>query len=159
MNAWKCWRNREHPVAPHPHLGWPQCTVCGAAPQYHERGDYLPADLELTIYVPVDDARMVGNGIAPGSGIVGIPVGDDLVMICYEGWVHGAMQYADRDVNGRWEAGVQHAADRLVTAYPTVARAYVPPDRLRPIGTYNPTTNNIAVTDDAALGAWLGEDR
>ncbi len=160
MNDWKCWRNREHPVAPHPQLGWPQCTVCGAAPQYHERAQYLPAGMELTLYAPAfPEANL---GIAPGSAIVGVPLLDDgpqAVLVCYEGWVHGAMQYADRDAHGRWEAGVEHAADRLITAYPSVARKVLPIHALRPIGTYSPTTNSIAVTDDAALVAWLGEDR
>lgn len=154
---WTCWRNPRHPVKPHPVFGWPQCQHCQAAPQYHERSQWLPADLQLAIYVPSPFARF---GVAPGAGIVGVnpPLGNDIVFVHYEGWVHGAMQYADRDARGRWEAGVYHAASRLVTAYPTIAQANVPRQQLRRIGTYNPTTDVVTVTDEAALSVWLGRD-
>ena len=148
---WTCWRNPNHPVVRHPIYGWPQCQHCHAAPQYYERGEWLPADLTLRLYVP----RLTALGIAPGSGVVGLPVMSDLVNIYYEGWIHGQHRSDKWTRRGRWESGVFHAADRMVTAYPTVAHKMVRHVDVHQIGTYNPSTGAITITDETALTDWL----
>lgn len=50
---------------------------------------------------------------------------------------------------------VLHAADRLVTRYPTVARAWVSPSDVVPVGTVDRDTRTIvSITDEPALQAW-----
>ena len=154
--TWTCWRDPAHTsILTHP-LGWPQCAECGAAPAYHERGQYLPERFTLTVYVPVDENTY---GIKERSGIVGVSTlpesGLDNVLAYYEGWANGAMQYADRDTRGQWEAGLLHAADRMVTAYPTISRIVLSSNCLKAIGTYNPWTREVLVEDEAALAEWL----
>lgn len=156
MNDWKCWRDPSHPVEPHPIFGWPQCQIDSAAPQYYERGEYLPTGFELTLFVP--DGLLMD--VAPRSAIVGLTGAADghdegVSVIYYEGWVSGGAQYAERGPHGLWEAGVYHAADRMVTAYPTRATSVVPTRRLWPVGTYDPRAHTITITDPAALNAWL----
>lgn len=154
---WTCWRDPTHATAA-TIFGWPQCLTCRAAPPYHERPSYLPEDLKLVIYVPTEDPRMRAV-IAPRSAIVGLPVGGsgERTSIYYEGWVNGPMQYADRDARGLWEAGVEHAAGRMVTDYPTVAQANVLSRRLKRVGMYHPRTHQIDVADEGALDAWLNQ--
>lgn len=155
-----CWRNPSHAIGVHPVLGWPECSVCRAAPPYWERGQYLPETFELGIYVPD------GTGyIAGGSAVVGYPIERPMdettppyyeVLVYYEGWIHGACQYEGLDARGRWEAGLLHAADRLVTAYPTAAMATLPAPRLKRVGSYDPKHKRIIeITDNEALEAWL----
>lgn len=148
---WVCWRDASHPVAASV-FGWPQCTICLARPPYYERAEGLRDDLVLEVYVPVGDAPA---RIAPGSAIVGQAPQDERITVHYEGWVHGAAQYAHLDARGQWQAGVEHAAGRLVCAYPTAATAHLPRQTLKPIGTYHPTTRALIVNDEEALDAWL----
>lgn len=150
--TWACWREATHPVT-NTLWGWPQCARCGAAPQYHERGRYLYEDLTLTIFVPNGETPAV-LGLEPRTALVGI-VDETHVDVYYEGWKHGAAQYEGRDARGKWEAGVQHAADRMVTAYPTSARAFMGTTHLTPVGTYRPSTDTIEVFDEEALESWL----
>lgn len=153
--TWTCWRDPSHETKPHPWYRWPRCTVCGAAPAYHERPGYLPAEFWLPVYVlaPAARARVI---VAPGSGIVGGPVDTgERTTVHYEGWVHGAAQYASRDAPGRWEAGVEHAAGRMITEYPTSAAASIPTEDLLMVANYNPTTRAFGVFDDESLAAWL----
>lgn len=71
--------------------------------------------------------------IAQGSGIVGLPM-DDSVLIYFEGNLYNAsniVTYADRCF---------HAADRLTwkgRGYPTIAQAVVLPEHLDYIGIFN----------------------
>lgn len=149
-SVWTCWRDATH-TTHNTQWGWPQCVECQAAPQYHERGRYVYNDVSLVIYVPIDAGRL---GIDPGSALVGLPV-ETSVDVHYEGWKYGAAQYANRDARGRWEAGIQHAAGRMVTAYPTSARVFVGSTLVRAIGTYHPSTDTITVFDEEALESWL----
>jgi hypothetical protein len=139
-----------------PDFGWPRCRDCGAAPDYHERPSYLDERLELTLYVP-RRRKSFAVMVAPRSAIVGLAMGEDRLLVYLEGWINGPMQYADRDARGLWEAGVEHAASRMVCQYPTSSMLSPKADELDTIGTYNPTTRTITVTDEEALNAWLLE--
>lgn len=156
MTTWTCWRDPSHTTKAHPRWGWPQCQDCGAAPPYHERAEYLPSEnADLVIFVPVDDHW----GIAAGSALVGYIHDDEdaterRATISYEGWVHGS-QYESRDARGRWEAGLLHAASRLVTGYPTSAMYSPSMSRVKAIGLYNAKTHTIILNDEEALDAWL----
>ena len=119
--TWTCWRDPAHDqIAFHDTFGWPQCMVCRAAPPYHERTEYLDERLNLTLYVPVHGG-FIERIAAPRSAVEGLPAGDERAVVYIEGWINGPMQYADSDVRGLWEAGVEHAASRMDTAYPTAS--------------------------------------
>lgn len=153
--TWECWRDPSHHDVVTTPFGWPQCGVCRAAPPYHERPAYLPAGFTVNLYTPVPGSRPFL--FAPRSGIVGVPLGSR-VNVYYEGWVHGPAQYADRDSRGLWEAGIEHAASRMITGYPTVAQACLPTDALAQVGTYDPRTKQVTVDDEPALNAWLNQE-
>lgn len=156
ISTWTCWRDAAHEVTTSK-FGWPQCTVCRAAPPYHERPDWLPNDFELGIYVP-NTASWKGTAIiAPRSGVVGLPAGGDWIDISYEGWINGPMQYGDRDARGLWEAGIEHAAGRMITDYPTIARAHLPSNSLVRIGLYYPKTRLVGLFSEGEdrLSEWL----
>lgn len=152
--TWTCWRDPSHQgIDPHPQFGWPRCTECGAAPAYHERPDHLPAGLTVNVYVPTPGPRASDN-LAPRSAVVGLPT-EGGVDVYFEGWTNGPAQYGGRDARGLWEAGVEHAASRMVTAYPTTARRFVPPGDVLQVGTYEVATRVVTVTDEVALDDWL----
>lgn len=117
--------------------------------------------LQLTVYVLLGDQEKMdadNRWLAPQSGIVGETVAflsPDLVWCHYEGWVNGAMQYADLDDRGRWEAAVYHAAGRAFVEYPTVARRAIPRMFLRPVGFIRAGDRTPTVTDEAAVERWL----
>lgn len=150
--TWKCWRVAEHPVGTS-RFGWPQCTVCRAAPAYHERPRYLSEDLELPLFVT--KSPLLLGFIAPRSAIVGDTACGNRLTVYYEGWVNGPMQYADRDARGLWEAGIEHAAGRMVTDYPTSALATPRLEDLTQVGTYHVRSKTVTVTDEDALAKWL----
>ena len=54
--------------------------------------------------------------ITKGSGIVGQPYNDNEILAYYEGNLYGASNIVT------WADRVHHAADRMATAYPTVAK-------------------------------------
>jgi hypothetical protein len=101
----------------------------------------------LTVYVPAGP----GLPIRDGSGIVGSPVAEGArLRIDNEGNVYASpalRTYATR---------VFHAAGRHLTRYPTVARAWVAPEALRAVGTWNHHTRHLSLSDEAAVAAWLG---
>lgn len=156
-NPWQCWRDASHDQIITTEFGWPQCSTCWAAPAYHERPDYVPAHFVLGIYVPDPTNWRAAATVEPRSGIVGLPtgVGGEYISVYYEGWVNGPMQYAERDARGLWEAGIQHAAGRMVVDYPTIARAHLPSNSLTRIGIYRPKSGEIELTDEARLNEWL----
>lgn len=106
----------------------------------------------LIVFVPKPEAN---TGIAPHSGIVGAPLVDGTVLVHFEGWVHGAMQYAHLDARGKWEAGVKHAAGRALTHYPTVARRVLRLEDLNAVGTYIAAEDRIDLTDEPEVERWL----
>jgi len=152
-----CWRDPAHQAVNQTIYGWPQCGICRAAPPYHERPSYLHEDFVLGLYVPADGRATAI--IAERSAVVGLPDGgegdDAWTQIYYEGWINGPMQYGDRDARGLWEAGVEHAASRMVTAYPTVAQANLPAGTLQYVGLYWPVDKRIVVDNEGALERWL----
>lgn len=152
--TWTCWRDAAHEVRPHQYYGWPQCTRCSAAPPYHERADYLPPGFSLGIYVPAKR----GGTVADGSAIVGHVTEDGQFHVAYEGWVYGAAQYEGLGVRGRWEAGLHHAANRLVTRYPSRATQVVDARWVHEVGRYEVATSVVTITDEPALSRWLEED-
>jgi hypothetical protein len=68
--------------------------------------------------------------IAKGSGIVGV-VNGEYVHVSYEGNLYRCENLE------KWEQRVMHAADRLATGYPTVARGIMPFDEFEPAGYIN----------------------
>ena len=60
-------------------------------------------------------------------GIVGAEYDKDTYVVSYEGNLYGGLP--------NWEERVMHAADRLATGYPTVARAVTDKDQFEVIGT------------------------
>jgi hypothetical protein len=81
----------------------------------------------LNVYVPAPGSDL---GIVPGSGIVGTPQDDGLVLIDYEGNLYGASNI------GTFEDRIHHAAGRHIMRYPTVARLLVSASKLILIVTF-----------------------
>lgn len=148
--TWTCWRDPHHTTET-TKFGWPQCSQCGAAPAYHERFNAIPDTFTLNVYVPTDPRSLAM--IARHSGVVGMPGEGDWIDTYYEGWTLG--QYTDLEPRARWEHGILHATDRMVTNYPTIARAHLPHDTLTQVGTYAPKTKTLDITDPKALNTWL----
>lgn len=156
---WTCWKNPEHATGLNDTFGWPTCRVCGAGPTYPERFEMLDPQRELGVYVPANEPNIPGGPIAARSAIVGLHIeGTDRVLIYFEGWVNGTAQYGDLDPRGLWQAGVKHAAGRMVVDYPTTAKGMSRLEALTRVGTYWAKTDRIEVTDDAAINAWLETD-
>jgi hypothetical protein len=113
----------------------------------------------LTLYVPAPSSHL-NQTIDAGAAIVGEPLisddsnranrqaaDEDWIVIYYEGNRYGSMRDFDEMV--------LHAADRLVTGYPTIARSWVLPDDLVAVGTVDRNTRTIvSITDEPALLAW-----
>lgn len=101
---------------------------------------------DLTLYVPAP-ASHLNHVIDRGSAIVGEPADPAVIVICYEGNRYGAMRdFAEM---------ILHAADRLVTGYPTAARAWVAPSALVPVGTVDRSTRTVVeITNEPALRTW-----
>ncbi len=119
---------------------------------YPERHQLLAREgATLVVYVPSENPF----GIAPRSGIVGDQVDEGMVVVDYEGWVHGAYQYEHLDVRGKWEAAVKHAAGRAFVRYPTVARMSLPVAGLQPVGLIAAAGDTLTITDEAAVQRWL----
>jgi hypothetical protein len=121
------------------------------------------ADQPLTVFVPAAGCLVY---VRPSSAIVGrlhetpsgwladaSPVDNGpLVEVCYEGNLYHAECLA------RFSERVRQAADRLITEYPTIARAWVPAEALVPVGTYVPRTHALAFTNLEALACWLDDE-
>jgi hypothetical protein len=106
--------------------------------------------MSIAVYVPKGAARWL---IARGSGVVGSRRGPtERVTIDYEGNLYGAVNlacYANR---------VARAYYRHATDYPTVARAYVPPEELLQVGWYEPGLGQVTLFTGGAvadLAEWL----
>ena len=152
---WKCWRDPSHRTDRDLLFGWPRCMECPAAPQYWERKPN--PNLVLLIFVPADDEGAIygQRHIAKGSAIVGIRLGDNLYKISYEGFIHTPQASLESNPKMRFEAALLHAADRLVTEYPSISVTSVHGDELFPVGLYNPTTKHIEILDEEHLNEWL----
>lgn len=71
----------------------------------------------------------------------------DRVLIYYEGNHYGFMS--------GWDEMVLHAADRLITRYPTIACASVLAEELVPVGQVDEASRTVVdITDADALQAW-----
>ncbi len=104
--------------------------------------------LVFRVYVPMAERQ---QGIAKGSGIVGVEDdghGGHRLLVYYEGDLYRADKRPYPDL-------VYHAADRMATAYPTVARALVRADSLLQVGTFDYAHGRLVITDQVALDAWL----
>jgi hypothetical protein len=111
---------------------------------------------EVVVYVPAAGHRATA-GIARGSAIVGRPdARREDVRIYYEGAVYEQSEMrtlADRAV---------YACGRMVDGYPTAAVRSIPREALVAVGTFDPTTSEIALTGDqsaAAVAEWLDAPR
>lgn len=102
----------------------------------------------LTVYVP-RPGTYAAQRIAKGSGIVGVPAGDE-VLIHYEGNLYGAQNIRT------FEDKLLHAADRLLTNYPTSAKMQVPETDLEAVGTYDLPTRTFltAPLRDRIVADW-----
>mgnify|MGYP001765174084 CR=1 FL=1 len=152
MTTWTCWRDPAHDTTELTRLGWPECGVCGAGPSYPDRFEYVPNACEVAVYVPAPGSS---GRFAPRSAVVGYPTDDGQVRVYFEGWVYGPAQYGERDTRGLWEAGVDHAAGRMIVSYPTVATGVYPAESLIRVGTHWPKQLRTVVDDEDALTAWL----
>jgi hypothetical protein len=82
--------------------------------------------------------------IAKGSGVVGYQGPDDAggkptFIVSYEGNLYGAANLRD------WRDRVMHAADRLATGYPTVARAVLPKEQFDVVGLYDRSARRLVL--------------
>lgn len=112
-------------------------------------------DFPVTVYLPT----LTPGGffphalpsIDPKSGIVGVPARiDKNTLVYYEGNRYGAVNIVT------WADRVDHAADRLRTDYPTVAKAMVPTDQLTPVGTWDGQEITLLDAPEANLVySWL----
>lgn len=112
---------------------------------------------QLTIYVPAEGG-ITGRVLAPRSGIVGEVMTDGKVLVYFEGWVVSAYQYESLDARGKWEAGVETAAGRMLTEYPTIARRAVNADELIAVGYYhcsNGPGERIRIFQEDEVAKWL----
>lgn len=114
----------------------------------------------LVIYVPASGAVSLA-GVKPGSGIVGPYAPDDngAIKVDYEGNLYGAVNMA------AFEDRVYQAASRQLwnngLGYPTVARRWVAPTDLVPIGSIEVDTETwryrITITDQPSVDAWVAQ--
>jgi hypothetical protein len=108
-----------------------------------------PGTLILVVPDPRSEARF---SIDPGSGIVTADLSNQQALVYFEGNRSGAeniITLADR---------ADHAADRLVQQYPTIAKSLLPSTLLHRVGVLDLTTGTITVDDDAArvkLATWM----
>lgn len=98
------------------------------------------------LYVPAEGQP---TGIHPGSAIVGNRDGDT-IHVHYEGSKH--MSFDERLI---------HAAGRRQERYPTVAQAWLPAERLVPVGSVARSDRLKGwvvseITDPDALARWVG---
>lgn len=165
IDTFICWRDPEHPIAPHPQFGWPRCTTCGAAPPYHQRPQYLPENFSLGIYLPTESTPLAVM-IAPGSAIVGIEKpdlyadGQGRTLIYFEGYtVMLPSDLVGKEAYQIWEAGMATAASRIVTDYPTIAASTPRNRELLRVGTYYVKSAVFDIADPYrdALNRWMAE--
>lgn len=107
----------------------------------------------LKIVVPARESDLV-DVIWPASGIVASEEGQTgRLRLDYEGGSELYPTYADR---------VRRAAERHQWArqhrsgYPTRASAYADPDEVRTVGSFDPESGQLRITDDDVLADWLG---
>lgn len=112
---------------------------------------------ELTVVVPAPDSSLQEE-VRTGSGMVASSVGaTGRLRVDFEGDAELFPTFADR---------VQRATERHTwhrphgsKGYPTSACAYVNPEEVKAIGTFNPSAGRIAVSDSEKLKNWLHTDR
>lgn len=109
----------------------------------------------LKILVPRPDSEL-REKIWTASGIVASEEGDTgRLRLDYEG---------DRDIYPTYADRVRRAADRHQwshrhrSAYPTTASAYADPDEVLTVGSFDPTSRQLTITDAEVLADWLGVD-
>ena len=103
------------------------------------------------VFVPREDSS-IAEIIDRGSGIVGVPYGEDRILLYFEGNRYGAanmVTFADR---------VLHAAGRLAHDAPTGALATVPEREVQQVGMYDPETGTVRLDDEESLAQWLGSE-
>lgn len=110
----------------------------------------------LTLFVPNLSVATPLSTIVSGSAIVGSDSGADRITVDYAGNIYQSQNpptYEDR---------VNNAAGKQVERYPTKARASVPREHLRAIGTASYLPGHgwyiSEISDAAALQGWLGNE-
>lgn len=114
--------------------------------EYMQAGGHEPLD----VFVPADGWRL---GIRDASGVVGRVTDGERTTIDYEGNLYGAsniVTFCDR---------VMIAAGRHIERSPTIARAYVVPDALIRVGSYDGETVELDHPSmREVVCRWLGCD-
>lgn len=110
---------------------------------------------DVIVFVPAPGSDL-RDEIAEGSAMVGSEVQgtDGRLRVDFEG---------DGEVFPTFAARVRRAAERHrwkrpdgSQGYPTSACAYVSPEEVVAIGTYEPGVRRVEVSDEGALKEWLG---
>ena len=150
---WSCPRGHDRAVTTV--WGWPICGECGMAPAYHERWDRRSPNVLVEVVVPLD-AQL---GITPGSAIVTSHLtraaqgGRQLHY--FEGRVHsGGIATPEQFLDA-----ATHAAERMVTQYPTVAFGLHLTDSFLTVGTLNCSPggqSSLDIVDEIHLEEWRG---
>jgi hypothetical protein len=105
--------------------------------------------MRLTVYVPKLAAL---PAIQPGTAIIGSPAADRPGKLL--------LDYQDTDPEAqptRFADRVLHAASRHLTGDTTGSRLLADPDDLLVVGSFNPATGTLEVSNSEALEAWLTE--
>jgi hypothetical protein len=104
--------------------------------------------MRLTVYVPKLAAL---PAIQPGAGIIGSQATD------HPGKLLLDYQDTHADVQHRYADRILHAAQRHLTGDPTGCRLLADPDDLLVVGSFDPATGTVEVSNGEALDAWLAE--
>jgi hypothetical protein len=102
----------------------------------------------LQVLVPKPGSA-ASHFIARGSGIVAIAGTSPTVTVDYEGNIYNAENLRD------YTQRVQHAADRLLTRYPTTARGPFPRHTFDVVGTYRGGV--LVIIDPARVRDWCDQ--
>lgn len=102
----------------------------------------------VRVYVPEEPTAIAG-----GSAVFGQPPDRARVRVDYEGDIYGrGWGFAEK---------LAHATDRHLAEYPTVARLWLAPEALEPVGWYDRETDELVVDDRsvaARLSEWIGAE-
>lgn len=107
----------------------------------------------LKIVIPAADSELA-DVIWPGSGVVASPHQDTgRLRVDFEGDDDVYPTYADRVARAaeRHQWARQHRS-----GYPTTACAFVESGEVVTVGSYDPESGQLTITDDERLAAWLG---
>ena len=97
-----------------------------------------------TVYVPVAEATAI---VGSGAALIGTPQGPNHVLEDFEDGRYAPAAYADL---------CDRAYGRHAQLYPTVARVVFSNDLVIEVGSYDPRTGTVSITDPVAFRQWTG---